>query len=177
MAARDGTGGDAGAGEAACELARGGRGHHAAAGVQHEQVAGVAALLQRVVHALDVAADDRAQDRVHHGGGEALVLEDLGQGLGRGGDLHARQLLLQNLLHPRLVLRVDEGVHEADGDGLDAALAQDSGFLARVRFVQRGRHPAAVVDALAHREPVAAADVGLGHVVVGVPEVFLVGSA
>ena len=151
-------------------------GHHAAAGMQHQEVAGVAALLQRVVHALHVAAHHGAQDRVHHRRREAFVLEDFGQSLGRRGDLHAGKLLHQDLLHARFVLRVDEGVHEADGDGLDTALAQNPGLLARIRLVQRGRYLSAVVDPLAHGQPVPAPDVGLGHVFVRVPEVLLVGA-
>ena len=82
VAACDGAGGDAGAGEAARELPGGRRSHDAPAGMEHQQVALVAALLQRVVHPRHIAADNGAQDCVDHRGGEALVLEDFGQGLG-----------------------------------------------------------------------------------------------
>ena len=125
VAARDRAGGDAGGGEPDGELLGRLRRHHAAAGVQQQDVAVVAAVLEARLQPLHVAADERREHGVRDGRREALVLEDLRQHVARGGDAHARQLLLEDLAHALLVLGVGVRVDEADGDGLDAALAQD----------------------------------------------------
>ena len=68
---------------------------------------------------------------------------------------------------------IEEGVHEANGHSSDFAPAQHSGYLARLLLVQRLDHPARVVDALRHDQPVPPADVRRGRLVVHVPEILL----
>ena len=149
------------------------RGHHAAARVQQQHVAVVAALLEARLQPLHVAADERREHRVRDGRREALVLEDLRQDVARGGDAHARQLLLEDLPHAALVVRVGVRVDEADGDGLDTALAEHGGHAPRPGLVDRLQDLAVVADPLVHLEAIAPADVRRRHVLVGVPEVFL----
>ena len=173
VAARDRARGDARRGEPDGQLLGRLRRHHAAARVQQQDVAVVAALLEPRLEPLHVAADERREHGVRDRRREALVLEDLGQDVARGGDADARQLLLEDLAHALLVLRVGVRVDEADGDGLDAALAQDRGDAARALLVDGLEHLAVVPHPLAHLEAVAAADVRRRDVLVGVPEVFL----
>ena len=124
---------DAGRGEPDGELLHRLRGHHAAAGVQDQQVAVVAVVLQALVEVVDVGGDERRQDRVGDGRGEALVLEQLGQDAGRGGDRRVGELLAQDLGHALLVVAVGVGVDEAHRDGLDLAPGQDPRDLLRLR--------------------------------------------
>ena len=105
------------------------------------------------------------------------MLEDFRHHLGRRGDGNARQFLFQNLLHAPLIGAVGEGVHEAHRHRQHAALAQHAGHFARPGFVQRGDDIARRVHALVHRQAVTARDIGAGNVLVGVPQVFLVGAA
>ena len=106
VAARDRAGGDPEAASRTANRSRELRGHHAAARVEQQHVAAVAAARRAGrCSRLDVARDERRQDGVGDRGREALVLEDLRQHLGRGRDGHPRQLLLQDLAHPQLVRR------------------------------------------------------------------------
>ena len=82
------------------------RRHHAAAGVQQQEVAFVAALLELARQPRHVLAHERREDGVRHRGREPLVLEDLGQDLARDRDVDAGELLAQDLRVPLLVGRV-----------------------------------------------------------------------
>ena len=104
------------------------------------------------------------------------MLEDFGQHLGGDRDRDIRHRLDQDVAHGALVLAVEIGVHEADRDGGDAASFQNARDLARRGDVERFEHDAGGIDAFGHRQPVAPRHVRLDDVLVGVPEVFLVGA-
>jgi hypothetical protein len=145
--------------------------------MQQQDVAVVAIVLEARLQPLDVPPDQRREHGVRDRGREALMLEDLRQDVARGGDAHAGELLLEDRAHAALVLGVGIGVDEADGDGLDAALAQDRGHAPRPGVVDRLEELAVVADALVDLEAVAPADVRRRDVLVGVPEVLLRTSA
>ncbi len=105
------------------------------------------------------------------------MLKNLRQHIGAGGDRDAWQFLLQDGFHPPFVGAVHEGVHKADRDRRDAALAQDAGDIPGARFVERDHNAPLGVHPLGYRKPVATRDVWPGDVLVGVPEIFLVGAA
>ena len=177
VAARDRACGDAGASEAAGKFLDATRRHHAAARVQQQKVAFVAGFRQPSAEPRRVIDHDRAERGVDHRGGEAFVLEDLGQDLRGNRNRDAGQRLGENRLHPLLVGRVGIGVHEADRHGRDAAFLEDACDLACALLVERRDDLARGVDALRDREAVAARHIRRRHVLVDVPDVVLVGAA
>ena len=170
-AARDGPRRDARGGEPGRELGRRFLGHHAAAGVQQQDVLVVAAFAKAGGETRHVVAGDRGEHRIGDRGREALVFEDLGHDFAGERDRRAGDLLLQDVAHAPLVFGVGEGVGEANGDRLHAALVDDAGGLARLGLVHRLDDRAAVVDAFGDDQAVAALDVGRRHLLVGVPEI------
>ena len=97
---------------------------------------------------LQVALDDRADDGVDHGRRGAQVLAELGRDLGRERDGHAGQLLGEDRADPLLVLRVDVGVEQADGDRLDLLAPQDRGRRAHGVVLERPQHLAGRAEPL-----------------------------
>ncbi len=172
----DRTRGNARSGQSRGEVAdRLGR-HHAAAGMEQQQFARIAAIGQLVRQARHVIDHHGRHDRVGHGGREPLVLENFGHDLRRDRDRNVRHDLFQDVAHALLVGAVHVGVHEAHGDRRHAAFLQDARHAVGVVLVQPDQDLALCADAFAHGQAVAARDVGLGHVLVGVPKVFLVGA-
>ena len=72
---------------------------------------------------------------------------------------------------------IHEGVHQAYGHRFHAALSEDPRYFACFVLIERLHYHAGMVDALAHYQSVAAADIGWCHVVIGIPQLFLVGAA
>ena len=99
----------------------------AAARLHHEQLRLHAGVGEPALDPLEVALDDGPDHRVDHGRRGAQVLAELGRHLGRERDRDPGQLLGEDLADPLLVLRVDVGVQQADGDRLDLLAAQDRG--------------------------------------------------
>ena len=104
------------------------------------------------------------------------MLEDFRQHFGTRSDGDTGQFLLQDRLHAAFIGAVHERVHEAHGHRRDIAPAQDARRLPRPGLVQRRHDAPGGIHALTHRQPVAARDVGARHVLVRVPEIFLVGT-
>ena len=90
---------------------------------------------------VDVRRHQRPHVRVHDRRRRALVLPLLAQDLARERDVRVRQLLGQDRAEALLVLGVEVGVEEADGDRLDALLAQPGGELAALVLVERAQRP------------------------------------
>ena len=103
-----------------------------------------------------VGAHPGRQVGVGHGGGQALVLAELRMHLVRGHDGQPGKARARTLQRLPLVVRRDEGVEEADGEGLDGpavGVRGDGGERAvQVTQVERRAHGAV------HHEP-------LGHLV------------
>ncbi len=86
---------NAGTGETRREFLDARRRHHAAAAVEQQKVAGIAAFSQLVAEPRDVVDHDGRADRVGHGGGEALMLEDFRHDFGRDRDRNVGHDLLE----------------------------------------------------------------------------------
>ena len=106
------------------QLAGGLRGDDAAAGLHHVQRHRQPARLQLGLQALEVAAHDRRRVRVDDRGRRALVLAPLARDAMRQRDGHAVELLAQDRLGGELVLGVDVGEQEGDGDRAEALVAR-----------------------------------------------------
>jgi hypothetical protein len=104
------------------------------------------------------------------------VLEDFRQHLRRDRDRDVRHLLLQDLFHSPLVGAIHVGIHEANGDRRDVAAFEDVGDLARASFIERSDDGALGIHALGDDETIPSRDIRLHHVLVGIPELFLVGA-
>ena len=109
----------------------------AAVGGHHAQFATDLVVAQAVVEPLDVLPDLGSDERVQRGRGEALELAKLRRHEGRGRDESVRHHLLDDRLGALLVLRVEVGEQEADGDRLDALRLQFHRGLAHGGLVQR----------------------------------------
>jgi len=146
------------------------------AAVQQQEIAGVALARKPIAEPARVVDDDRAHDGIGDRRGEALVLEDLGKHLRGDRDRDVRHLFEQDVAHGALVLAVEIGVHEADRDRGDAPARQDARDVARCRHVERLDHGAAGVDAFGYGQPIPPRHIRFDDILVGVPEVFLVGA-
>ncbi|MNT40470.1 hypothetical protein D3C72_1767860 [compost metagenome] len=145
--------------------------------MQQQKIALITFLLQPLAEPRGVVDDDGAQGGIGDGGREPLMFEDLGQDFRGGRYRHPRHHLHEDFLHPPLVGAIHEGVHEADGDGRHIAALENTRDLAGLVLVERRDDPALRIDALGHHQPVAPRHIGRHHVLVSVPEVFLVGAA
>ena len=85
---------------------------------------GTPSSVERAREPLEVAAGRRADERVHAGGREALELAELRKDVGARRDERTGHLLRHDLGGPPLVLGVEVGEEEADGDRLDAGVLQ-----------------------------------------------------
>jgi hypothetical protein len=86
-------------------------------------------------------------------------------------------LFEQDVAHDALVLSVEIGVHEADRDRSDAPALQDACDVARCRHVERLDHFAGGVNAFGYGQSVPPRYIRFDDILVGVPEVFLVGAS
>jgi hypothetical protein len=134
------------------EFARRVESGQAAARCDHEQRAGDATLLQRLVEAAEIAVHHRLHVGVGDRGRPALVLADLGRDLARQRDRDAGQQVGQDVASTSLMLAVEIGVHVADGDRLDAGGLQPGCERAYRALVQRDQHVATAVHALGNAE-------------------------
>ena len=133
-------------------------GHHPARRLHDRERRLEAARVEAGANRVDVALHQRPHVGVHDRGGAALVLLLLAQDLARKRDRQAGQLLAQDLPHAPLVLRVAVRVQQADGDRLDAELAQPPRDRAHLRVVERAQHLARRAHALVQLQPQAALD-------------------
>ena len=100
-----------------------------------------------------------ADEGVHRGGREALVLAEHVRDVRGAADVGLRHLALDDGAGALLVLVVHEGEEEADDDGADPALLEDADRLEHVVLVERSPDPAVGgQDALGDRDPVAPLD-------------------
>ena len=134
---------------------RPGRAHRGDAAVgQHDvELAGQPHRLQPVLETSEIARDPGLDIGVGAGGAGPLVLADLRGDLGRDADRDVRALPLEDSLREALVLRVAVGVHEADGDRLDAVGRQLRGHRAQLGLVEGQDDLALGVDPLADLTP------------------------
>ena len=123
----------------------------AAARLHHEQLRLHARLGEPALDPLQVALDDRPDDRVDHGRRGPQVLAELRRHLGRERDRDPGQLLGEDLADALLVLRVDVGVEQADGDRLDALAPEDRGGVAHRLVLERPQHLALRAEPLGRR--------------------------
>src|SRR5439155_1901767 len=100
-----------------------------------------------------IARDPGLDVGVGAGGAGPLVLADLRGDLGRDADGDLRAFALEDSLRQTLVLRVAVGVHEADGDRLDAVGRQLRGYRAQLGLVERQGDLPLGVDPLADLAP------------------------
>ena len=136
--------------------ARGLRAEDAAARLHHEQLRPHARVGEAAFDPLEVALDDRADDRVDHGGRGAQVLAELRRHLGGQRDRNAGQLLGEDGADPLLVLLVDVRVEQADGDRLDRLAPEDRRRRAHRVVLERPQHLAGGAEPLGDRHrPVA----------------------
>ena len=133
-------------------------GQRAAVGGHQVEVGARRQLVQRVVHAAQVAARLRADVGVQRRGGEALVLAVLRRDLVRDRQVGLGELLRHDLPHPPLVLRVEEREQEADAHRVDLLLAQLAHGLAHLVLVERRVHLARRHHPLGDRQAQAALD-------------------
>ena len=132
------------------------RGRHAARGLHESNAARKTGIAQARLQPADIARDTRAHVGVETGGREALEFPVEGQHLAGDREVRVGTFLLKDLLDALLMSRVEVGVQQADGDGVDPRLPQRPRALAHLRLVQRhddlalGRR-----DPLLDREPVA----------------------
>ena len=114
------------------------RRHHAAAGVEQQQIALVAAPASAdrrggwcsrprtgLSAALTTVVEKRSCSKISGSTSDEIEI-------GTSGSSSCRICF-----HAPLVGAVDVGVHEADGDGRDVAAFQDAGDLARAGFIER----------------------------------------
>ena len=100
----------------------------------------------------EVTADHWLDIGVGAGGREALVFAHLGGHVARQGDRDPGQPFGEDLAGAALMRRVRKAVQKADRDRLDAVVAEAVGQRRYPSLVERHQHPAARVDALAHRK-------------------------
>ena len=114
---------------------------------------------QPPLHGRQIRADFRLEIGVGDGCGGPLVLLPARQHVVGDGDGHVRPFLGDDRRRASLVLRLDEGEHQADGDRLDLArglqLAHDP---AQPGLVERLEHDAVAVDPLVELVAVAVLD-------------------
>jgi hypothetical protein len=103
----------------------------------HDQRRRHARILGGVRQPLEVGGELRAEVGVGDRGREALVLAELRQHLARERDVDVAQRLAHRLAHAALVVGVQEGEQQADGDGLHVRLAQLLDRLAQAVLVER----------------------------------------
>src|SRR5690606_33299680 len=109
-----------------------------------------ARLRQSALQVGQVALDDRGYKGVDDGGGGALVLPVLRVDLVRERDRYTGQHLADDGRGLPLVLRVQVGVKEADGDRLHPLLAERRGRVTHAVRVERHDRDSVDVDTLAH---------------------------
>ena len=154
------------------------RRHHAAVRAHDREITGKADLAEALREARHVAADLRPDVGVDHRGRHPLELAVLAQDLVRQRQVRVGDLPADHLAGDLLVLGVDVGVQEADGDRLDPVGAQrgagfgDAGAIERhvhlaraqqplvdlAREVARHQRPVTVKEQAISLRPVAAAD-------------------
>ncbi len=116
---------------------------------------------QPALDPLQVPLDDGADDGVDHRCRRAQVLPELGRDVGRERDGNARELLREDRADPLLVLRIDVGVEEADGDRLDPFASKEAAA-SRTDASSRGRqHLALRAEPLGDDDRAVARDEGL----------------
>ena len=81
------------------------------------------------------------------------VLADLREELAGERQMHAWQLLGNDLADATLVLRVEERPHERYADGLDILAAEQLDAAADVVLVERRAHPSVAQHSLGNRDP------------------------
>ena len=111
-----------------------------------------------------VAAGDRLQEGIEHGGGEPLVFAELGLHLAGERDVDAGQRRPQRLTHAPLVLRIEEREKKAHGHALGSARLHVGDGAGHVGIVERPDHLARRSDALGDLEAVLARHQRLGMV-------------
>ena len=94
-----------------------------------------------------VAADRRRGVRLDHRGGRPLVLSPLAGDAVRERDRHSVELLEQDLLDAKLVLRIEEAEEQRDGDRPEALVARPGSRGTHGRLVERHPLLAAPVEA------------------------------
>jgi len=128
----------------------------AAIRLHEQQLAVEARTAQPAAEIGDVARADRAEHGVQHRGAGALILSDLGVHLMRGGEELAGQPLGQEAQRFLLMRRIDEGVQEGDGDGVDIRRRDPVGQPRQLVEVEPGDDVAAIVQPFRHLEAIAA---------------------
>ncbi len=128
----------------------------ATARLHDEELGSDARRAEPLLNALEVARDDRADRGVHDRCAPPEVLAKLGSDLGRERDRNAGKLLGEDRADAELVLGVDVGVKEANGDRFDLLPPQDDRRLANRGLVERQQDLALGAEPLAHGDrPVA----------------------
>ncbi len=122
------------------------RGHQSAVGTQQRDPAAHAEVAKALAQVGDVAADDRAHRGVGDGRQRALVLLHLGQHDVRERDRHVGHHFSGDLRHAFLVPAVDVGIHQRDGQRLDALALQRLQLGTDVGVVDRADFPALRVE-------------------------------
>ena len=135
----------------------------AAAGQHQEDRRGHAHRGQIGLETAQIARHHRLHVGVRGGGGEALPFAHLGRHLRGQRNRHAWQFAVQDVAHPALMHRVDEGVQQADGDALDRFAYQQRHQGTHRVFVQRAEDVAFVVEAFGHRQAQMAGHQRLGQ--------------
>ena len=123
-----------------------------AAGQHQKQRADEAFTPQHGLEIGEVTADQWLDIGVGAGGREALVFAHLGRHVARQGDRDPGQPVGEDLAGAALMRRIGKAVQKTDRDRLDAGGGEPVGQRGHPRLVERHEHPAARVDALAHRK-------------------------
>lgn len=140
-------GGRAGQAGAHGILAHRGDRHQAAVGMDGVRLVANIQVAHALQEPLQVARHLRSDRRVQHRGGQALVLAELGQHVGRHADVGIRHDLGHDLRRAALVRRIAVGMQEADGHRLDAGLRVPDRRLPHLVFGKRRQHLARRIHA------------------------------
>ena len=133
-----------------------GRAADAAVGLHDQQARRHRMLLQPSFQLREVAAHRRHEERVQHGGGEALILAQLRAHLAGKRYVQRRVGLEQDLAQAPLVRAIGVGMQQAYRHRLDAERHDAPGQRPRLAFVQRRQQPPVERGALGDAEtPVA----------------------
>src|SRR6266852_7904322 len=119
-----------------CDLGR----HHAAVRLHDRQIAAKTGFGEARFQAADIPSDFRPDVSIDHGGGHPFELAVFAQDPVGKRDVRAGQKLAHDLAGRALVLGIDVGVQEADGDGFHFFLRQAAAGLLEARALERFEH-------------------------------------
>ena len=142
----------------------------AAARLHHEQLCLHARFGEAALDPLQIALDHGTNHGVDHGRRGAQVLAELRRDLGGERDRNTGQLLGEDRADALLVLGVDVGVEQADGDGFDLLAPEDRGGRAHGVVLERPQHLAGGAEPLGDGHRAVARDERLCLLELGVVE-------